>query len=104
MLNSIYYYLGYNSFSQNNNFKNSKIIINVDDIKKVKLKKTKFIKQPAFARYAQTGDFNLLNLSQQQLDTILKTKLKHITPNKPKTIWEPEHPVLNELLKKTKRY
>lgn len=113
MLNSIYYLFGYNSSTSNSHYNNiiaNKLIITADELKNVKLKKSsninnldvnKNIKNPAFARYAKPDEFNLFELSKKQLEEILNTKLKHITPNKKQTYWEPEHPVLNELLKKT---
>lgn len=111
MLNSIYYLFGYNSSpstSHVNNISANKICINVDELKSIKLKKisentNNINKQPAFARYANINEFNLFQLSKTQLNEILNTKLKHITPNKKQTYWEPEHPVLNELIKKTKK-
>ena len=114
MINSIYYLFGYNSSTTNTHYNNvtaNKIVINADELKKVKLKKynksnqsENVKKNPAFARYAKLDDFNLFELSNKQLEEILNTKLKHITPNQKQTYWEPEHPVLNELLKKTTRY
>lgn len=107
MIQFLYYLLGYNMNEPTNTNiiqkkELNKITINSDELKNIKLKKTIINKKPAFARYAQTNDFNLLKLSQEQLNDILNTKLKHIIPNTKKTYWEPEHPVLNELLKKTK--
>ena len=97
MLNSIYYLFGYNSSTTNTHYNNvtaNKIVINADELKKVKLKKYNHDnKNPAFARYANSNDFNLFELSKKQLEEILNTKLKHITPNQKQTYWEPEHPV-----------
>lgn len=108
MLNSIYYLFGYNSSTSTshvNNISANKICINAAELKSIKLKKISenTNNQPAFARYANIDEFNLFNLSKTQLNEILNTKLKHTTPNKKQTYWEPEHPVLNELIKKTKK-
>ena len=100
MIEYLYYLLGYNKI---NEIEPKKCSITSTELKNIKLKKHNVEKSPAFARYLQPDNFNILSLSKKQLNDILNTKLKPVIPNKKITYWEPEHPVLNELLKKTTR-
>lgn len=82
---------------------NKKHLISDKDLLNVKLKHTDNI-IPAPARNMPNLDkFTLHMLSKAQLDDILAVKLKKAYVNVKKDVYEPQHPVLKELLcKRTK--
>lgn len=77
---------------------NKKHLISDTDLLNVKLKPTNNI-IPAPARNMPNMDkFTLQMLSKAQLDAILAVKLKKTNVNVKKDFYEPQHPVLRELL------
>ena len=92
MLSYLQYILGYD-IKEDKNKVNPRILFSEQDLKNVKLKKTKPIPKV----------FNLNSLTHKQLYTILNVKLKKNTFPLQKKIYKPKHPVLCELLSSVNR-
>ncbi len=89
------------SQSQGQSQVQSRYIITMTDLLSVKLKATKNIIPSPARNMPPLKMCNLLALNKAQLKEILSIKLKKCELPKPKTRFEPRHPVLRELLKTT---
>ena len=80
----------------------SRSLISETDLLKVNLKPANVIPSPA-RNMPNVDKFTLQALSKAQIEDILAVKLKKTTINPKKTLYEPRHPVLQELLMKSSK-
>ena len=80
----------------------SRSLISETDLLKVNLKPANVIPSPA-RNMPNVYKFTLQALSKAQIEDILAVKLKKTTINPKKTLYEPRHPVLQELLMKSSK-
>lgn len=81
----------------------SKSLISETDLLKVNLKPVNVIPAPA-RNMPNVDKFTLQALSKAQIQDILAVKLKKTAINPKKTLYEPRHPVLQELLMKSSKH